>query len=365
MRWLLYGAYGYTGRLVGRRAVEVGEEPILAGRDPDATAARAAALGLEHRSFALGEPDRVEAELAGVELVLNAAGPFSRTFEPMVRACLSRGCHYLDVTGEIAVFEAAYGLDERAREVGALLLPGVGLDVAPSDCLAVRTARRVSRPTHLDLALHSTGGTSPGTARSVVEGLARPGKVRRDGRIVDVRHGSVSRRVPFGDRERHALCIPWGDVSTAYRSTGVPNIRVFASAPRGAAAVLPALAGLLRLPGARGAASWLVGSLVSGPSEEERAGGGVRLWCEAWNDAGESARLEVVTPDGYTFTARSAVAAVRRVAEGRLETPGGGFRTPATAFGAGFVDEIPGVAWARGAAEAEARERSGGRGSRE
>lgn len=290
----------------------------------------------------------MEAALADVDLVLNAAGPYSRTFAPFAGACLARGCHYLDLTGEIRVFEAAFELDEKACDAGILLIPGVGFDVVPSDCAAVRAAAGVPDATHLDLGIHSTGGASPGTLKSMLEGLGRPGKVRRNGRIVDVLHGSLSRTIPFQDGERKALCIPWGDVSTAYRSTGVPNVRVFMTVPSGAATWVRVLSRLLRLPGMVSMASRLVEWTARGPSEEERRAARSRVWCEALNETGDRVRVELVTPGGYGFTAESAVAAVVRVAEGRLQGRPSGFHTPTTAFGAKFVDEVPGVRWVRG-----------------
>ena len=347
MRWLLYGSYGYTGQLVTRVAREKGLEPILAGRDPARTAEAARSLGLEHRSFALDDRGATEDALADVDLVLSTAGPFSRTFEPLAAACLERGCHYLDVTGELEVFEAAYGLARRAREAGVVLLPGVGFDVVASDCAAVRAAGGLERPTRLDLAIHGTGGVSRGTLLSVLEGLSRPAKLRRDGRIVDVPHGSLARTVPFADGDRRAVCIPWGDVSTAYRSTGVPNVRVFMTVPGWAAAWAGLLSRILRLPGALAAASFVVKRLVGGPRPEEQEEAEGRIWCEARDEEGAASRCEIVTPGTYLFTAESAVAAVVRFLEGRLEGRPSGFHTPTTAFGAGFVDEIPGVRWVR------------------
>lgn len=174
--WLLYGAYGFTGRLIAREAVERGHRPVLAGRDADETAALADALSLEHGVFGLDEEGALREALAGVDAVVHAAGPFSRTWRPMVEACLATGTHYLDITGEVEVFEALHALDGRASDAGVALLPGVGMDVVPSDCLAARLAERLPDATHLELALHSTGGPSRGTARTQVEALGEPAR---------------------------------------------------------------------------------------------------------------------------------------------------------------------------------------------
>lgn len=345
MRWLIYGAYGYTGRLIAREAVNRGMRPVVAGRDGEKTAELGRALGLDHEVFSLEDPEEVRRGISDVDLVLHAAGPYSRTFRPMVEACLDEGCHYLDITGELQVLEAAHRLGPTAREAGILLVPAVGLDVVPTDCAAARAAERLPGALRLDLALHSGGGPSRGTARTMVERMGEPGKVREKGQIVDVPQASIVRTIPFSDREREAVCIPWGDVSTAYHSTGIPDIRVFMTLPPRAVRSLRLLSGALKLPGLPRLASWVVKRTVTGPSEEERREDRVRIWCEAECARGDRTILELTTPNGYTFTARSAVSAVERIRDGRGDAVG--FHTPSSAFGAGFVDEIRGVEWIR------------------
>ncbi|MFY0531964.1 saccharopine dehydrogenase NADP-binding domain-containing protein [Nannocystis pusilla] len=134
--WVLYGANGYTGELIARQAASEGLRPILAGRDATAIGRLAGELGLEARVFGLDDPAALARGIAGAALVLHAAGPFSRTSAPMVAACLESKIHYLDITGEIPVFEACRAQGARARERGVVLMPGVGFDVVPSDCLA-------------------------------------------------------------------------------------------------------------------------------------------------------------------------------------------------------------------------------------
>src|SRR5215210_6724222 len=95
--WMIYGANGYTGELIAREAAKRGMKPILAGRSAERIEPLARELGFESRVFPVERPN-----LDGVELVLHCAGPFVRTSEPMVRACLDAGAHYFDITGEIA-----------------------------------------------------------------------------------------------------------------------------------------------------------------------------------------------------------------------------------------------------------------------
>src|SRR5271166_6663839 len=108
---LLYGATGYTGRLIAREARAMGAGIVLAGRNPNKLKAIARQLDLPWRAFDLADRARLEAALKDSSVVLNAAGPFSSTARPMADACLREGTHYLDITGEIDVFEALFARD--------------------------------------------------------------------------------------------------------------------------------------------------------------------------------------------------------------------------------------------------------------
>ncbi|HEX6736973.1 MAG TPA: saccharopine dehydrogenase NADP-binding domain-containing protein [Vicinamibacteria bacterium] len=339
----MYGANGYTGELVARTAVQHGQRPLLAGRSAPAVAALAAELGLEHRAFALDSPAAVDAGLEGMAAVLHCAGPFSRTARPMAEACLRRRVHYLDVTGEIAVFESLAARDAEARAAGVVVLPGAGFDVVPSDCLAAHLKRRLPSATHLVLAFRSSGGLSRGTATTRVENFHRGGAVRRDGRITPVPAGWKTRQIDFGRGPRPVMTIPWGDVSTAYHSTGIGNIEVYTGASgaqrtlaRASRFVAPLLASgpvqslLKRWVRARGA----------GPDAAQREQGRTWHWGEVWDGEGRRAAARQSGPEGYTFTALTALAALQRVLRGEAAP---GFQTPAKAFGPDFVLAIPGV----------------------
>lgn len=338
--WLLYGAYGYTGRLIAREAVARGLTPVLAGRDRRKTEALARELDLEPRAFGLDDPVAIRRGIAGAAAVLHAAGPFIRTYRPLAEACLAAGAHYLDITGEIDVFEALAALDGRAREAGVALLPGVGFDVVPTDCAAARAASGVVAPQRLEIAFAASGGVSRGTARTMLLGITEPPRERRDGRIVPAA-GPRLRRIPFSDRERLGLCGSWGDVATAFHSTGVPNVRAYLPASERQLRRMRLARPLLALGPLRRLAAWWVGRTVDGPGERELAEGWARVWCEASGAGGETAVTELVTPNGYALTADAAVTAVQRLLASR-EAPAG-FLTPSLAFGADFVDGLRGV----------------------
>jgi short subunit dehydrogenase-like uncharacterized protein len=342
--WMIYGATGYTGRLVTAEAVRRGQRPVLAGRNGAALATLAAEHGLEAAAFPLDDPAGVRRALAGLRLVLHCAGPFVRTSAPMVSACLDLGVHYLDITGEIAVFERVLAMTERARAAGTVLLPGVGFDVVPTDCLAATLAAALPEATHLDLAFAADrGGWSAGTIKTMIESLPGLGAVRRDGRIVPVPAGHATLDVPFSDRTRRCVTIPWGDVATAFHTTGIPNIRTFAPVPARLLRGLKVLGPLLPLAGLRPVKRVLqrwVERTVAGPDERTRASARAHLWGRVRDASGGEATARAETPEGYTLTAAAAVECVLRVLDRRVEP---GAWTPAAAFGAGFLASLPGT----------------------
>ncbi len=343
-RWLLYGASGYTGRLVAAEAVACGVPPILAGRTPAPVHAVGCELGLPVRVFPLDDAAAVARALEGVEAVLHCAGPFVWTSRPMLEACLAAGVHYLDVTGEIPVFEAALARDRQARERGIVVVPGVGFDVVPSDCLAARLAAALPGAQRLELAFAGSGsGWSAGTMRTMIELLPGGGAERRDGRIVPVPAAAFTRRINFTHRRLVGVSIPWGDVSTAFYTTGIGSIRVYLGLPPAAARRLRRLVRLapaLRLTLVRRGLQWLVAQVVQGPDQQARATGRSYLWGEVRSGDGHWVQGRLVAPEGYALTATAAVACVRRVLAGNV--PAGAW-TPARAFGPELVEQFPGV----------------------
>jgi len=345
--WLIYGANGYTGELAAREAARRGLKPVLAGRDPVKVAALAGELGLEHRAFPLDEPAALAQGLSGAAAVLHCAGPFVRTSAPMVAACLKAGVHYLDITGEIQVFETVLAQGGPARRSGAnglALLPGVGFDVVPSDCLAARLAAALPDATELTLAFVSDRGTfSRGTLKTMLESLPHAGAVRREGRIVPVPLAWDARPIEFSCGRRWTMTIPWGDVSTAFHSTGIPNIRVYTGAPPKQIRRARRTNLLLPLLGWKPLKRFLqrqVERRVTGPTDDVRGSARVYLWGEVRNAAGETATATLETPEAYAFTAVTAVESAWRAANGQVEP---GAWTPSQAFGAGYVDGFPGV----------------------
>jgi short subunit dehydrogenase-like uncharacterized protein len=341
--FLLYGSYGYTGSLIADLAVSRGMQPILSGRDITRLKTQADRLGLEYRPITLDDPGALEVALGEVPLVLNCAGPFSHTYQPVVTACLRTGRHYLDITGEIQVFEALAALDAKAKETGVMLLPGNGMDVVPSDCLAAHLKLRLPGATQLSIVISGTGGgLSRGTALTTVEGISNQGVVRKDGKLARVPLLGKSRQVDFGRGLRTAVNIPWGDVSTAYYSTGINNIETYMVVPKSAARLVRAMRPLMGLGRTRfmqGLLRWAVMRMPPGPSDEARRHGRSRFWGEATDDQGLQVVSRLETMNGYALTAETSLAAIARVLVGDFKP---GFQTPSLAYGADFILEFEG-----------------------
>lgn len=345
MSYLIYGAYGYTGKLIARRAVDCGYEPVLAGRNQQKLERLAAALDCPFHTVPLDASEQLRSVLSEVEAVVHCAGPFIQTVGPMVAACLQTGTHYLDITGEIPVFQALRDQDEDAQENDVMLLPGIGFDVVPTDCLARFLSEQVPAATTLELAIENRGGLSKGTLKSTIEHMDIGGYVRRDGDLLRAPLGAATRTVDFGQGPRTVVSIPWGDLVTADHSTGIANITVYLSLPKLARRVVQLgryLRWILAWPFLKRLLQVAVDRWVSNPSAEARDAGSTRVWAQVQTDGGEVRTARLVGPEAYTFTARSVVHALERVEEG---TAPPGYQTPATAFGSSFVREIDGVTW--------------------
>jgi short subunit dehydrogenase-like uncharacterized protein len=338
---MIYGANGYTGRLIARHAVERGLKPVLAGRNHEAISKLASELGCPSLVFGVEEPAQLARHLSGCAAVVHCAGPFSQTARQMMEACLSVGADYLDITGEIEVIELAASLSARAKTAGCALLPAVGFDVVPSDCLAAMLAERLPEARVLQLAFTATGGLSAGTAKTMAEALPAGGRVRIDGEIRQVPIAWKTLEIPFRDRTQLCMTIPWGDVASAYYSTGIGNIEVYTGTSSKQLAQLRRFRFLLPVLGWKPLvrlAQWQIGRTVKGPSDHERATGHSSLWGRVSDDHGNSLSATLETPSGYHLTALTAVAALERVLARAVPR---GFSTASQAFGKDFILGFP------------------------
>ena len=340
---MVYGANGFTGRALVKLAEQTGERPIVAGRSAAKILPLAEELGLDHVIVDLADTSGLHAALDGVTLVANCAGPFSQTALPLVDACLATGTHYVDITGEIDVFESIYARSAEAEQADVVLLPGAGFDVVPTDCLAASLAEQLPEATELELAFTLSGGFSPGLIKTALEGVGAGGRIRVDGELQPVPLAHRQTIAEFATGPRQVTAVPWGDLSSAYRTTGIPNITTYTVLPgsdlinRGQQFLGP----LLRMPAVQRAGASLVDKWITGPSEERQANS---RRCEVWGRVSgpgkHYASGTVSTPAGQPFTVDAALHAVRRLLAGDVTS---GAHTPSSAFGSGFLADLDDV----------------------
>ena len=342
--FLIYGSYGYTGQLIVARALKEGLRPILAGRNEKKLRAQAEQYSLDCRAFSLHDMAKLDAALLDVDAVLHCAGPFIHTFRQMAEACLRTKRHYVDISGEIPGFEALASMDDRAKEAGIMLLPGAGFDVVPSDCLAAHLSQRLPSARQFRLFLRGVGaGVSRGTAKSAIENMHRQGTIRRDGQLVQVPPAWNVRERDFGRGYTKVVSVGWGDVSTAYYSTGIPNIEAYFAFPESVINLLR----LMRVVGplmynrvVKGLLKLSIDMFLKGPKEERRKSASAIFVGEVIGQKGERAVSRLMTPEGYTCTALTTVEIMKRILNKDLKT---GFQTPSLAYGSNFILQFEGV----------------------
>ncbi len=342
--WMIYGATGYSGGLLAEQAVRQGLRPVLAGRNAPELEALAARLKLQSRVFDLTDPGTVAASLADIDLVIHCAGPFSATSAPMICGCLTSRTHYFDITGEISVFQAAHAQHEAADAAGIVLCPGVGFDVIPTDCVASTLSQALPDATHLALGFSSASAMSPGTAKTALEGMAEGTKIREAGKIVEEPFGLRVREIDYGSGLRLSTPIPWGDVATAYYSTGITNIEVYVPASRRTLRAMRIgnyLRFLFRRKTVQNMLKARIEKTVRGPSAEQRGMQRAQIWGEVRNAAGDVRTARLETPNAYDVTVSGPLAIVEQLLTDPPES--GGYLTPSLLMGADFVSQLPGA----------------------
>lgn len=343
-RFLLYGANGYTGQLIARYASQYGLEPILAGRRKEPLESLSNQLRLPYKVIDLNDTKFLQTALKEVQAVLHAAGPFQFTARQMVDACLQTNTHYLDINGDIAVFEMLKQYDAAAKQADIMILPGAGFDVVPTDCIALLLKKLLPDATSLKLAFASVGGgLSHGTASTMVNKLGERGNVRKNGKIIQVPLGQKGFWVDFGKMKLFVMSIPWGDISTAYFTTGIADIETYAGISQNIHRMLrlqPLFNWLLRTSVVRGIIKMKIDARPAGPTDEMRSKTNSLVWGQVTNAEGKTATATLNGPDGYTLTTHSSLLITQKILQGNFLA---GYQTPASAYGENLVLEIPGV----------------------
>lgn len=342
--FLLYGANGYTGKLIAGLAKEYGLKPVLAGRRAEVLEPMAKELNTAYHVIDLADTAKLESVLKEVPLVLHAAGPFNKTAKQMIDACLKTNTHYIDITGEIVVYEMAKKYNDAALKAGIMLMPGAGFDVVPTDCIALFLKNKLPDATELKLAFASIGGSlSHGTALTMAEGMGEKSAERKNGKIVRVPLGHKGMWVDFGLKKLFVMSIPWGDISTAYTTTGIPNIITYTGSSPKTFRLLKfqfLYNWLLRTNFMRNKAKKKINNKAAGPSDERRAKSKGLVWGEVKNATGQIEQARLIGPDGYTLTAHTSLIIAKKILGGNFKP---GYQTPAGCYGADLVLEAPGV----------------------
>ncbi|MBC7828528.1 MAG: saccharopine dehydrogenase NADP-binding domain-containing protein [Chitinophagaceae bacterium] len=343
-RFLLYGANGYTGQLIARYAHEYGLEPVLAGRRKEPLELLSHQLRMPYKTVDLNDTQSLQTVLKEVQVVLHAAGPFQNTAKQMVDACLQTNTHYLDINGDIAVFEMLKQYDAAAKTAEIMVLPGAGFDVVPTDCIALSLKKLLPDAVSLKLAFAAIGGgLSHGTASTMVNKLGEGGNIRKNGKIIYAPLGQKGFWVDFGGKKLFVMNIPWGDVSTAYFTTGIPDIETYAGVSPWIYRILqlqPLFNWFLRTAAVRNIIKKKIDARLPGPTDEMRSKAKSFVWGQATNAQGKTASARLSGPDGYTLTTHSSLLITQKILQGNFLA---GYQTPASAYGEDLVIQVPGV----------------------
>jgi short subunit dehydrogenase-like uncharacterized protein len=339
---VVYGSYGYTGQLIVEECKRKNLNLVLSGRDALKLQKQSNESGYPFEVVDLNDYNSILKLLAGSFLLIHCGGPFKHTAETMVKACLDTDTHYTDITGEFEVFELLATYDSRAKEKGIMIMPGTGFDVVPSDCLALYLKNKLPNATHLQLAFTSSGGFSRGTSKTMIEGLGYGSAVRKGGKITRIKTAEKVTNVNFGSFESNAVCIPWGDIATAYRSTGIQNIEVYAAVNDKTLKRLRLsnyFNWLLRKQWVKNMLKETVDTKSPGPSKEKRDQSKSYLWGKVWNGQQQSAEARIETLSGYALTAKTSVLIAEKILQGEFKA---GYQTPAMMYGSELILEIEG-----------------------
>jgi short subunit dehydrogenase-like uncharacterized protein len=338
--WTIYGAYGYTGELVVQEAIKQGRKPVLAGRTEASLKQLSEKYDLPIRAFSVEDAADY---LDGIGTLINCAGPFEVTAEPVMDACLKHGVHYFDITGEIPVFQAAYKRHDAAVKAKTVLCPGVGFDIVPTDCLAALLKLELPDATRLELAFDFGTPPSMGTTRTAIQNIGEGCLIREEGKLKNVKLGYRIRKVPFPGSDLWTVSLPWGDVFTAHISTGIPNVIVYGALPRFVCWLTRwsnPFRALLSRPGLQ---KWMISQagkfLDDGPDEKTRADTHTEFWGRLSTDDGRECSGTISGPSVYDLTAETAVAIALKAED---DARGGGYFTASMLVGADFLSNRDG-----------------------
>ena len=317
---LIYGATGYTGKIIAARAKDLNLDFEIAAREEDKIKVLAKELKVPFHVFNVEDDNAWQKALADKHVLINAAGPFEFTAEQAMNACLRAGVHYLDISAELQTYQLAESLDDQAKAAAIQLISGAGLFVS-YDALAVHLSKLVSEPQQLKVGFRHYGGFSKGSILSS-KNIADLGiLIRKNGDIVK-NPNPQSKVFSFGDEDVECIPTPLGGILLSYKSTGIPNIEEYFS---------------LKLP-ALDMPDLAAENLPDGPSEEERASGRNGLSAEMTGIDGKVVKAYIDAPSGYALTPLSVAAVASRILNNDFKI---GYQSPGSAYGEEILNDIP------------------------
>lgn len=339
---IVYGAYGYTGKLITQVCKDKGLSALLSGRSESDLRQLSLSTGFDFQAVELSDHKALVGLLSQAPVVIHSAGPFSITSKPMAAACLEARTHYLDITGEHEVMSSLYELHAKAQAAGIMLMPGTGFDVVPTDCMAAHLKSRLPEAVELELAFAMVPtGISRGTAKTALQSFGKPSLLRKNGVLTSNFPQPKTKVIDFGERTLNAVCISWGDIFSAWVTTGIPNIEVYmAASPSMVRGIKVALRwkSIFNLGFVRKFLANGINKRPAGPTEEVLKSGKSLVYGKATSADGRTVESRLVTSNGYRLTADMAVLIAAKVLSGSFKP---GFSTPAGCYGANLIMELP------------------------
>ena len=336
---MIYGASGYSAQLIIEELILRNVKPILAGRNELTVKSISEKFGCKFRIFELSNDKQVDEALGDIHTLLNCAGPFRLTAKELIESCLRTKTNYLDITGEIPVMHLAFSMNQKAKVSGIVILPSVGFDIIPTDCIAKHLSEKMPNAVNLKLALiNKRGKISRGTWLTTLEFLKGTGRVLRDGKLIESPIGEFAINIRLKNFSFSGLSIPWGDVYSSYHSTGIPNAEVYLAVPKRIVQLRNLLSMLLkifRIEMVKNFAAWYIQKNLTGPSKEERNTARSFIWGRVENSKGEMVEEVYQVMEGYNLTAKGAAESAIRILNNPLKP---GYYTPSLAFGSDFMN---------------------------
>ncbi|MCX7876790.1 MAG: saccharopine dehydrogenase NADP-binding domain-containing protein [Melioribacteraceae bacterium] len=338
---LIYGANGYSAKLILNELLKFNIKPILAGRNKKEIIEIAENYKLDYKIFDLENFELIVENLKGIHTLINCAGPFIFTAKELIEACLITKTNYLDITGEIPVLSLAYKYSEKAKENNITILPAVGFDIIPTDCLAKKLKEKYPNAYELKLSLITINSKiSRGTLLTSIEFLSGKSKILKDGKIIESTIGEYKNEVIIEGKKYYTISIPWGDVFTANISTEIKNVSVYLSVPyfvyKNIKLIL-CFNTLLKIKFIKSIVKLFVKKFKYGPNDAERKKSFVIIHGKVIDEQKNEFEDFIKVKDGYEITALGASLSAKKVLSNEVPK---GFLTPSLAFGSEFVNNF-------------------------